>query len=155
MSPSRIVVSSITSQRQPDSTTAFRLLNERGRGIETHGLVVEQAGVEFGGAMHLQVTARVGKEPETDRVRLGEAVEGERPYHFYNALDRRLAHAAFLESPAQFHLDLAHPLVGTVKAEGAAQFLGLAPGEVGHDHRHFQDLLLKHRHAESALERGL
>ena len=42
-----------------------------------------------------------------------------------------------------------------LEAHGAAQFFGLAAGEAGGDHRHAQQLLLKQRHAQRALQHRL
>ena len=51
--------------------------------------------------------------------------------------------------------DLRHPLRRSLEAHRAAQFLRLAAGEIRDDHRHAQQLLLKQRHAERALEHRL
>ena len=56
---------------------------------------------------------------------------------------------------AQLHFDIRHALFGALEAHGAAQFFGLAAGESGRDHRHAQQLLLKQRHAQRALQHRL
>ena len=60
--------------------------------------------------------------------------------------------AVLRHAVAQPPLDLLHALDRALEAHGAPQLLGLAAGEVGHHHRHAQDLLLEDRHAERARE---
>ena len=56
---------------------------------------------------------------------------------------------------AQLHFDFRHALFRALEAHGAAQFLGLAAREAGGDHGHAQQLLLKQRHAQRALQHRL
>ena len=53
---------------------------------------------------------------------------------------------------AQPAFKIFHPLHGAAHSDGAAQLFGLCAGEAGNRHRHAQQLLLKERHAERALE---
>jgi len=54
------------------------VLQERRRRIETHGLIVEETGVELGGAVELQPRAGVGEHGEADGVGLRETIGGKR-----------------------------------------------------------------------------
>ena len=56
---------------------------------------------------------------------------------------------------AQLAFQILHARHGAAHADGAAQLFGFAAGEVGDDHRHADELLLKERNAEGALEHGL
>ena len=56
---------------------------------------------------------------------------------------------------AQPDFDFFHALLRALEAHGAAQFFGFASGEVGHDHRNAQQLFLKKRYAERALQHRL
>ena len=53
------------------------VLDQRGGGIKSHGLVVQQAGEKFRGAMRLEIRRGVGQVGETDGVRFGKAVKRE------------------------------------------------------------------------------
>src|SRR5712691_9313267 len=48
--------------------TPLRILDERGRVIEPHRLVIEQRRVERGRVVHLEIRARVGEERKAGRV---------------------------------------------------------------------------------------
>ena len=87
-------------------------------------------------------------------MRLGEAVHGERLHGFRHALDDVRRDAVALHAGAQLHAHGVHFLLRTVEAQRAPQLLGLTAGEVRHDHRDFQKLLLEQRHAERAFEHG-
>ena len=55
---------------------------------------------------------------------------------------------------AQPGFDFFHAGLRALEAHGAAQFFGFAAGEVGGDHGDAQQLFLKKRNAERALEHG-
>ena len=55
---------------------------------------------------------------------------------------------------AQLGFDFAHARLRAFEAHGAAQFFGFAAAEVGGDHGHAQQLLLKQRYAQRAFEHG-
>src|SRR5262245_45631973 len=59
------------------NAAAASILDEGGRRIETHGLIVEEAGVELRGAMDFEPGTSVGEESEADGVGFGKAVQGE------------------------------------------------------------------------------
>jgi len=73
-----VPIGALHAHRADDDAVAFGVFHNRRRGIETHRLVVEEAGVKFRRVMHLHVGAAVSDDREADRVRLGEAVERER-----------------------------------------------------------------------------
>ena len=56
---------------------------------------------------------------------------------------------------AQAAFQVLHALHRSAHAHGAAQLLGFGAGEAGDGHGHAQQLLLKERHAERALEHRL
>ena len=56
---------------------------------------------------------------------------------------------------AQLAFKILHALPGAAHAHGAAQLLGLRAGKVGDGHGHAQQLLLKERHAQRALQHRL
>ena len=64
--------------RMEPHAAALRVLDERGRVVEPHRLVVEERRVERRRVVHLEIRARVGEQREAGGVRLGKAVERER-----------------------------------------------------------------------------
>ncbi len=54
-----------------------------------------------------------------------------------------------------FTIELFHALPGAAHADGLAQLFGFGAGEVADDHGHAQELLLKERNAERALQHRL
>ena len=66
----------------------LRILHDRRRRVETHRLIVQQAGVKLRRAMHLQIGAAIGENREADRVRLRKSVERKRRDRLQNLLDR-------------------------------------------------------------------
>ena len=104
--------------------------------------------------MALQIGAGVGDEGEAGSVGFGESVErercdGENDFFLRFRGDSVLRHAG-----AEPGFDFAHAGLRAFEAHGAAEFFGFASGEVGGDHGDAQQLLLKERNAERALEHG-
>ena len=141
--------------RMEADAAALRVLDERRRVIEPHRLVVEERRVERRRVMHLEIRARVGQQREARRVRFGKSVQRERRDRRDDPLRGLAGDALPRHALAQLHFDLLHPLLGSLEAHRAPQFLGLAAGESGGHHRHPQQLLLEQRHAERAREHRL
>ncbi len=132
----------------------LRVFDDRRGRIKSHRLIVEQRGGEGGQVVALQIGAGIGDEREAGGVRFGKSVEregsdGENDFFLRFRRDAVVRHAG-----AQLGFDFAHARLRALEAHGAAQFFRLASGEVGGDHRHAQQLFLKERDAERALEHG-
>ena len=61
-------------------------------------------------------------------------------------------YAVLPHARAQFLFDFFHSLLGTLVSQGPTQLFRFSAGEIGAEHRHAQQLLLKKRHAERSLE---
>ena len=122
---------------------ALGILNQDGRGIEAHGLVVEHGAGEGGQVVALQPGAGIGQQGETGGVRFGETVERKGSDGADDIVLRLTGDAVACHAGAQFHFDIGHTLFGALEAHGAAQLLGFAAREAGGDHGHAQQLLLK------------
>ena len=131
---------------------ALGVLDERGRVIEPHRLVVEERGVEGRRIVDLQIRARVGEQCEAGGVRFGKAVQRERRDRRDDLLRRLAGNPLRRHALAQLDLNLLHPFLGSLEAHRAPQIFGLPAGEAGGHHRQAQQLLLKERDAERALE---
>ena len=123
--------------RQTAQAVTLPILHKHRGMIETHRLIVQKRTGECGQVVALEISAGVGQQREAGGMRFGEAVERERcdggdDTVLHVACDALSGHAV-----AQFLLDLFHALFGTLEAHGAAQFLGLATAEIGHNHGHF------------------
>ena len=129
--------------RQDAQAVALGILDQDGRGIEAHGLVVQHGAGEGGQVVALQIGAGVGQQGETGGVRFGESVEREGGDGADDIVLRLAGDAIARHAGAQFHFDIGHALFGALEAHGAAQLLGLAARESGGDHGHAQQLLLK------------
>ena len=130
---------------------AFGVLEEGVDVVEAHGLVVDEAGVEFGGVVDFEPAGGVGDEGEGDGVAFGKAIQGEGANgvdHFFLYVfgDSFGGHVA-----AEFVGDRLHFVVGAFVGHGAAEFVGFGAGEVGDEHGHAEDLLLEEGDAEGAL----
>ena len=62
--------------------------------------------------------------------------------------------SVFVHSLAQLHFNFFHAAFRTLESECAPQFFRFAAAETGGEHGHAQQLFLKQRHAECALEHG-
>ncbi len=131
---------------------ALRILDDGGRVVEAHGLVVEQRRGERRQVMDLEIRARIRQQREAGGVRFGEAVERERRDLLDDVLLRLRRDAVARHALPQFHLDVAHAQLAALEAHGAAQLLGFAAGKARGDHRHAQQLFLEERHAQSPLQ---
>ena len=115
--------------------------------IEPHRLVVQQRRVERAGVMRLQIRARVRQQREAGGMRFREAIQRERGDVFDDLIDDFRRQPALRHAGAQVAFDPSHLFFESPEPERAAQLLGLAAGEVGHDHRHPQQLFLEQRDA--------
>ena len=85
-------------------------------------------------------------------VRLGESVQRKRGDRLNDLLLRLLRDAVALHARTQLDFNVAHPLFAALEAEGATQLFRFAAAESGGNHGHAQQLLLKERHAQRALQ---
>ncbi len=138
--------------RREADAVALGILYERRRMIEPHRLVVEHRRVKRRGEMRLQIRARVDEQREARRVRLGKPVQRKRRDRSEDLFRRAAGDALPRHSIAQLPLDLLHAALGALEAERAPQLLRLTAAEPRRDHRHPQQLFLKQRNAERALE---
>ena len=88
---------------------SLRILYNRRRSVETHRLIVQQAGIKFRRAMHFQICAAVSENGETDRVRFGKPVKGERRDRLNDFVDLVRRNAFAFHRRAQFRADFIHP----------------------------------------------
>jgi hypothetical protein len=86
------------------------ILDQSGRGIKSHRLVVEQRAVKFGRAVNFEPAARVGEQGEADRVTFGEPVERERTQRIHDLFLNLGCHPFDGHIPAQFLHHLPHSL---------------------------------------------
>ena len=133
---------------------AFGVLEEGGDGVEAHGLVVEEAGVEFGGMVGLEPAGGVGDEGEGNGVGFGESVEGKGADGFDDLVLNEEVDVAFGHAVAEFFGDGFHAFIGAFEGHGAAEFVGFGAIETGDDHGHAEDLFLEEGDAEGAGEDG-
>lgn len=133
----------------------FGIFEEGGDRVEAHRLVVEEAGVEFGGVVGFEPAGGVGDEGEGDGVGFREAVEGEGTDCFGNLVLHEGIDVALGHAEAQFFGDRFDPFVGAFEGHGAAEFIGFGAIEGGDDHGHAEDLFLEEGDAEGASEDGL
>ena len=85
----------------------------------------------------------------------GRSAERERGDRVDDLLGRGRLDPLPRHARAQLRLHLAHARLAALEAEGAAQLLGLGPGESRRHHGHAQQLLLEQRHPERAGQDGL
>ena len=81
----------------------------------------------------------------------GNPIEGEEPtaLTMFSATDSA---TPALHGQAEPRGGAAHAFVRAMEAHGAAQFLGLVPGDLGHGRGHGQHLFLEERDAERPLQ---
>ena len=132
-----------------------RIAYQLGRGIEAHGLTVEQRSAERFGIMLFDPGGDIDQQGEACRMALGKAV-------FAEALD--LAEAALgellLVTVAEHAGDelLAEAMDGPDMAErchSPSQAVGLAGGEACRDDGDLHGLLLEQRNAKGLVQHGL
>ena len=128
----------------------LRIFHDRCRRIKTHRLIVDQTRVKLGGAVHFQIGAAVGENGKANGVGFRKTIERERCDRVQHLFDHVGRDVVARHRFTKFYADAIHSFFRTMKAEGAAQFLRLVAGKVGHDHGDLEHLLLKQRNAESA-----
>jgi hypothetical protein len=85
-----------------------RIVDNRGRRIEAHGLGVEERRVELRSVVVLQVARGVDEQGETGRMALGKSVVGERCQVLEDLLGHVRRHPVPPQSVDQVLLDLPH-----------------------------------------------
>ena len=127
--------------------------------VEPHRLIVEERRVKRRRVVHLQIRARVGQQREARRVRFGKSVQRKRSDRQGDLIGGLAGNALPRHPLAQLHFDLLHPPFRSLEAQRAAQFFRLPSRKSRGDHGNPQQLFLKQRHAERALqnrfERGM
>ena len=134
---------------------ALRVFDQHRGRVEAHGLVVEDGGGEGGEVFHLEIGRGVGDEREAGGVGLGESVEGEGADGLDDFVLGFRGQAVGGHAGAELDFEVLHALPGAAHADGAAQLFGFGSGEIGDGHGDAEELLLKERDAEGALEHGL
>jgi hypothetical protein len=122
---------------------ALCVLNQSGRRVETHGLIVQDRGSESGQVAAFQIRAGVGDQGKARGVRFGKTVQRERGDGFDDAVLLLTGDAVALHPIAQPGFDVVHAGFGAFESHGAAQLFGFASRKPSHDHRHAEQLLLK------------
>jgi len=133
---------------------AAGVLDEGGGAVEAHGLVVEEAGHEFGGAVGFEPGAGVGEEREAHGVGLGETVEGEVGGGLDEYFGDAVRPALFAHGGAQGGEAAFEAFGAAGEAHGAAQLFGLGAVVVGELHGAGEHLFLEEHDAVGAFEDG-
>ena len=125
------------------------------RAPEAHRLGVEQRRAERRRLVVLEVRRRVHEVGERHRVRLGEAVVGERSQLHVQVVGDLAGDAPLGHAGVQPLLETLHPRRRALRAHRLAQLVGLRRREPGEVDRQLHQLLLEQRHAERALQAPL
>ena len=104
--------------------------------------------------MFAQIGAGIADQREAGGMGLGETIQSERADGLNDGILHHARDAIAGHACAQFDFNLGHAFLGAFEAEGAAQLLGFAAAELRGDHGDAQELLLKQRDAQRALEHG-
>ena len=133
----------------------LRVLDDRGRMIKTHGLVIQKRRGKRRQIAALQIRAGISQQGEARRVRFREAVQRKGDDRLHDFLLRLRIDPIALHAPPEFYLHIFHARFGALEAKGAAQLFRFAAGESRGDHGHAQQLFLKKRHAQGPRENRL
>jgi len=136
-----------------DAATAGVAQKGRNR-VESHGLIVDEAGKKFGGVVNLEPAGGVGDEGEGDGVAFRKAIESEGADGLDDLVLDEEVDVALGHAVTEFVADCVHAFVGAFEGHRAAEFIGLSAIEARDDHGHAENLFLKERDAESAAEDG-
>ena len=115
--------------------------------IKTHGLIIQKRGGKCGQVMAFQISAGIGKQGETGRVRFRKAIQRKGDNGLHDLFLRLRIDLISLHAAPKLYLHFFHARFGTLESEGAAQLLRFASSESSGDHGHAQQLFLKKRHA--------
>jgi len=129
---------------RPDAV-APGVLDQRGDAVKSHGLVVDEAGVEFRRAVDLQVGTRVRDQGEAERMAFWKTIERECGQCVEDLVDGGGRHAVVRHGVAQLRLHALHATGRALEADGAPQFVGFGGGEAAQHHCYLEDLLLEQR----------
>ncbi len=129
-----------------------RVADDLRRGVEAHGLAVEQRRGEDVGMDAFDPSGDVDQEREARRMRQREAVIAE-ALDLVEAAAREIgAVAVGAHAGDEFFLENVDIAVAAKGGHGAAQAIRLAAGEASADHGDLHRLLLEERHAQRALQ---
>src|SRR4051794_37307248 len=87
---------------------SLAILDQRGGGVKTHRLIVQETGKKFRSAMGLEISRRIGQMSEADRVRFREAIQREGTDSGADLIDGFLLMTLAGHGFAQFLLDPLH-----------------------------------------------
>jgi len=127
---------------------AAGVLGEGVRGVEAHGLGVEQPSAERRRVVVLEPGTGVHQVGERPRVALGEAVVGEGGQLVPEPLDHAGRHPPFGRPGGEAVVQDRHASVAALGGHGLPQPVGLDGAEPGHVDGQLHELLLEQRDAE-------
>ena len=138
--------------RQHLQSMPLRILDNRERLIKTHRLVVERGCGKRRQVMTFEIGAGVSNQRKAGGVWFGKAVERERSDWLYDLVLCLRADAIACHALSQLYFDFFHARFRTFEAERTPQFFGFATAKARADHRHLEQLFLKERHPQRALQ---
>ena len=141
--------------RREMDAVPLRVLDQRGRVIEPHGLVVEQRREERRRIVDLQIGACIRQQRETGGVRFRKSIKRKGRDRRDDLLGSVGRNPLARHSLAQLLLDHPHSLLRSLESHRPAQFLRLPATEAGGYHRHAQQLFLEKRDAKRARQNRL
>jgi len=128
------------------------VLNNRKRLIKTHRLIIERGCGKRRQVVTLEISTGVSNQGKAGRVRFRKTVESKRSYGLYYFILRLTGNPLRGHSAPQFHFYIAHACFRSLESHRPPQLFGFTTAEPGADHRHFEQLLLKQRDAQRALQ---
>ena len=141
--------------RQYNDAVIGGVAEDLGRGVEAHGLAVDERGGEVGGVVAFEPGGGVDQQGEAGGVAFGEAVLAEA----LDLLEAALGEVQWVAALGHASDDLAAEVVDDLLAglpggDGAAELVGLVGGEAGGDDGQGHGLFLEERDAEGLAEDG-
>ena len=127
---------------------AAGVLHQGVRGVEAHGLGIEQPRAERRRVPPLQPRRRVDEVGEGHRVALGEPVVGEGRQLLPEQLDGGVVDPPGRGAVVEPLVQLLHPLAAALGPHGHPQLVGLGRGEATDVDGQLHELLLEQRHAQ-------
>ena len=137
-----------------DEAVALRVGDERGGGVEAHGLARQEPGVERGRVVAFEPGRGVDEVGEGGGVGFGEAEVREGLELLVDLVGLVGGDAVRGHPRVEARLELLHALGGSLGAHGPAQPVGLAAVEAGGVDGDLHELLLEQRHPERLLQCG-
>ena len=123
--------------------------------IKTHWLIVQQCSRKCGEIVALEIGAGICDKSKTGGMRFGKSIQRKGSNGKNDLLLRLRRNAVALHPFPQLDFDVPHTLFAALKTKGPAQLFCLSTAESRGNHRHAQQLFLKQRHAQGALQNWL